>query len=127
MPDHRVIPFPTGRAGARGDSDTAALNDIHAILCRPGGWDPDTLDDVALVLARCGRPVADVRDIDATAGHTPAGLPQARVDAGGTSIEVYQDHSGGLAVTITATPADETGLTVSLNGRPLHAATGSTP
>jgi hypothetical protein len=125
--DHTVIPFPTRRAGAAGYSDTAALNDIHAILCRRGGGDPATVGDLARVVARGGRPVVDVRDIDATVEHTPAGLPQARVDAGGTSIEVYQDHSGGLAVTITATPADETGLTVTLNGRPLHAAAGSTP
>ena len=124
MPDHTVIRFPDGRATAPGYTDTAALNDIHAIVCRPGGWTPDTLDDVAQVLARCGRPVIDVRDIDAATGLTPAGLPQARIDAGGTHVEVYQDQSGGLAVAITATAADEAGLTVTLNGRPLHPATG---
>jgi hypothetical protein len=126
MPDHKVIPFPAGRGGGPGYSDTAAINDIHAIMCRHGGWNPDTLDDVALVLARCGRPVVDVRDIDATVEHPPAGLPRARVDAGGTSIEVYQDQSGGLAVAI-ATAADEAALTVRLNDHQLHPATGRHP
>jgi hypothetical protein len=43
MPDHRVIRFPAGRVASPVYSDTAALNDIHAILCRGGGWDPATL------------------------------------------------------------------------------------
>jgi hypothetical protein len=128
MPDHRVIPFPARPDAAAGYTDTAALNDIHAIMCRrPGGADPATFDDVAQVLARCGRPVMAVRDIDATAGHTSAGLPHARVDAGGTSIEVYQDQSGALVVAIAATAADEAGLTVRLNERLLHPAAGHQP
>jgi hypothetical protein len=127
MPDHRVIRFPARRAAAPGYSDTAALNDIHAILCRRGGSDPGTLEDVALVLARCGRPVVAVRDIEAAVEETPAGLPQARVDAGGTSVEVYQDQSGGLVVAIAATAADEATLTVTLNGRRLHPTIRSQP
>ncbi len=127
MPDHTVIRFPNGRADAPGFTDTAALNDIHAIMCRRGGWSADTAADIAEVLARAGRPVIDIRDIDAVAGQTPAGLPQARIDAGGTAVEVYQDHTGALVVAITATPADEDGLTVTLNGQPLHPAPGSTP
>ncbi len=127
MPDRKVIRFPATRAGAGDYSDTAALNDIHAILCRHSGPDPAMLEDVALVLARCGRPVVEVRDIEAAVEQTPAGLPQARVAAGGTSVEVYQDRSGGLVVAITAIPADEAGLAVVLNGRPLHPVTGSQP
>jgi hypothetical protein len=128
MSDHRVIRFPARGGAAAGYTDTAALNDIHAIMCRrPGGVDPATFDDVAQVLARCGRPVMALRDIDATAGHTPAGLPHARVDAGGTTIEVYQDQSGGLVVAITATAADEAGLTVRLNDRQLHPTAGHQP
>ncbi len=123
MADHTVIRFPAARAAAVAYTDTAALNDIHAILCRPGGWDPGTLDDVALVLARSGRLVVDVRDIDAAVETTAAGLPEARVDAGGTKVAVYQDQSGGLAVAITATAADEAQLTVTLNQRQLHPAT----
>ncbi len=95
MPDHRVIRFPTGRATTPGYTDAAALNDIHAILCCHGGWNPEMLEDVAQVLARCGRPVMAIRDIEAAIQQTAAGLPQARVDADGTKVEVYQDQSGG--------------------------------
>lgn len=127
MPDHRVIRFPTGRAAAPGYTDTAALNDIHAILCRRSGWNPAMLEDVAQVLARRGRPVIAVRDIEAAVEQTPAGLPQARVDAGGTNVEVYQDQSGGLAIAIAATASDEADLTVTLNDRQLHPANGRRP
>ncbi len=124
MPDHRVIRFPAGRAAAPVYSDTAALNDIHAILCRRGGWDPATLEDIAQILMRCGRPVVAVRDIEAAVEETPAGLPQARVDAGGTNIEVYQDQSGGLVVAVAATAPDEAALTITLNDRQLNPAPG---
>jgi hypothetical protein len=127
MPDHTVIRFPAGRTTAPGYTDTAALNDIHAILCCHSGWSPGTLEEVAEVLARCGRPVMAVRDIEAAAGQTPAGLPQARVDAGGTEAEVYQDQSGGLVVAITATGADEASLLVTLNEHQLHPAAGRQP
>ncbi len=123
MADHTVIRFPAARTAAAAYTDTAALNDIHAILCRPGGRDPGALDDVALVLARSGRLVVDVRDIDAAVETTAAGLPEARVDAGGTKVAVYQDQSGDLAVAITATAADEAQLTVTLNQRQLHPST----
>src|SRR6266536_5428727 len=53
---------------------------------------------------------------------TAAGLPQARVDADGTKVEVYQDQSGGLVVAIAATASDEASLTVTLNDRQLHPA-----
>src|SRR6266487_2966390 len=103
MSDHTVIRFPNDKAPPPGYSDTAALNDIHAILCRPGGPDPSALDDIALVLARCGRPLIDVVDIQADVTETPTGLPEARVHAAAT------------------TPA-ETDLTVTLNRRQLHPA-----
>lgn len=127
MPDNSVIRFPARRAATPGYTDTAALNDIHAILCRRGGWDPDTLEDVAQVLARCGRPVVPIRDIEATVEQTPAGLPQARVNADGTTVEVYQDRSGGLVVAITASPGDEAALTITLNDRQLHPVAGRRP
>jgi len=37
--DHTVIRFPPARTAGGGYTDTAALNDIYAILCRPGGPD----------------------------------------------------------------------------------------
>lgn len=122
MPDGTVTPLRARAPSAY--SDTAALNDIHAILCRRREWDPATLEDVAQVLARCGRPVVAVRDIEAAVEQTSAGLPQARVDADGTNVEVYQDQSGGLVVAIAATAHDEAELVVSLNDRQLHPATG---
>jgi hypothetical protein len=127
MPDHKLIRFPARRDMALGYNDTAALNDIHAILCRHPEWDPGTLRDVAQVLARCGRPVVAIRDIEAAVEQTPAGLPQARVDADGTTVEVYQDQSGGLVVAITATTADAAALTVTLNDRQLHPVTRRRP
>jgi hypothetical protein len=128
MSDHTVVRFPPGRAAPPGYTDTAALNDIHAIVCsRRDTPDASVVADVADVLARAGRPVIEVRDIHAAVADTPAGLPEARVDAGTTSVRVYQDHTGGLAVVIAATAADETGLTVTLNRRQLHPAPSLSP
>jgi hypothetical protein len=122
MSDHTIAHFPPGRTGPPGYTDTAALNDIHAIICRRGGPAPSTVEDIAAVLARTGRPVVEVRDIEASVAETPAGLPEARVDAGTTSVRVYQNTSGGLVVAVAATAADETALTVTLNRRQLHPA-----
>jgi hypothetical protein len=122
MSDHTIVHFPPGRAGPPGYPDTAALNDIHAIMCRPGGPAPAVLDDIALVLARAGRPIIEVRDIQACVAETPGGVPEARVDADATSVRVYQDISGGLVVAVAATAADEAALTITLNRRQLHPA-----
>lgn len=127
MPDNRVIRFPARPVATPGYTDTAALNDIRAILCRRGGWDPDTLQDVAQILARSGRPVVPIRDIEAAVEQTPAGLPVARVNADGTTVEVYQDRSGGLVVEIVASAPDEAALTITLNDRQLHPVTGRRP
>jgi len=110
-------------AGPPGYADTAALNDIHAIICRSGGPHPCALDDIGEVLARTGRPVIEIRDIQASVAETPAGRPEARIDAGTTSVRIYQDHTGGLAVVIAATAAHEAHLTVALNRRSLHPCT----
>jgi len=72
------------------------------------------------VLARCGRPLIEVRDIHAVVAETPTGLPEARIDVGPTNLAVHRDSTGGLVVTITATTPDEADLTVTLNGRRLH-------
>ncbi len=123
MSDHTVVHFPPGRAAPPGYTDTAALNDIHAIMCRPGGPATGAFDDIGQVLARAGRPIIEVRDIQACVAETPAGLPEARIDAGTTSVRVYQNQDGGVAVLIAATAADEAALTVTLNRRQLHPAT----
>jgi hypothetical protein len=123
MSDHTVVRFPPGRAAPPGYTDTAALNDIHAIVCsRRDTPDASVVADVADVLARAGRPIMEVRDIQAAVADTPAGLPEARVDAGTTSVRVYQDHTGGLAVAIATTAADEATLTITLNRQQLHPA-----
>ena len=54
-------------------------------------------------------------------------VPEARVDAGTTSVRVYQDQTGGLAVVIAATAADEAHLTLTLNRTQLHTATARPP
>ena len=61
MPDATVIPLRARAPSAY--SDTAALNDIHTLLTvsEPGGA---TLADIAQILARTGRPMTRVRDIE---------------------------------------------------------------
>src|SRR5215472_5283957 len=90
-------------------TDTAALNDIQALLTTTRrGSDRDLAGDIAAVLARTGRPVVRGRDIDTTVTESPAGWPIARVEAEDTTVVVRQDPSGpGLRVEITTrTPAE---------------------
>jgi len=110
---------PNGRPGY---TDTAALNDIHALLTTSRDTGQELLGDVAAILARTGRPLVACRDIDATTTQTPTGWPVARVDAGDTTVTVRQDPaSEGLLVEITTrTRAERDQLTVTLDGRRLH-------
>ncbi len=104
-------------------SDTAALNDIHVLLT---ATDPgqETLADIAAILARTGRPLIPVRDIETTTTETALGWPVACVDAGDTAVYVRQAPAGtGLAVEIcTKTDTEHASLAVTLDGRPLHPA-----
>src|ERR1019366_4119516 len=60
MPDATVTPLrPRAPSGY---TDTAALNDIHALLTTGDPGDA-ALTDIALVLARTGRPMTAARDI----------------------------------------------------------------
>jgi hypothetical protein len=43
----------------------AALNTIHALMCVPFDWSPNTLDDVALVLGRLGYTWPTEEQVDA--------------------------------------------------------------
>ena len=107
----------------RAYTDTAALNDIQALLTTTRrGSDRDLAGDIAAVLARTGRPVVRGRDIDTTVTESPAGWPIARVEAEDTTVVVRQDPSGpGLRVEITTrTPAEHEQLAVTLDGRCLH-------
>ena len=103
-------------------TDTAAVNDIHALLTSTGDDLTGRLADVAAIVARTGRPMVRGRDIDVKVSESPVGWPVARVDADDTTVIVRQDPSGsGLLVEITTrTPAERDGLTVSVDGCRLH-------
>lgn len=88
MPDSTVIPLRPRVAAAY--TDTPALNDIHALLTttEPG---QSTLADIALILARTGRPMTRARDIEVSTIETALGWPVALVKAGDTNVYVRQD------------------------------------
>lgn len=104
-------------------TDTAALNDIHALLTatEPGSA---ALADIAQILTRTGRPMTRVRDIEVTTTETALGWPVACIDAGDTSVYIRQAPSGtGLLIEIcTKTLAEFQTLAVTLDGQPLHPA-----
>src|ERR1700683_2793644 len=88
-----------------GYSDTAALNDLHALLTTATGQTPaeELLADIGLILARAGRPLIPVRDIEITITDTPHGQPVAVTVSAGTTVTVRQESYGsGLHVAIAA-------------------------
>jgi hypothetical protein len=105
-----------------GYDDTAALNDIHALLTTTGGDGRSLLGDIAEVVARSGRPMVRARDIEVTTTETRIGWPVAQVDAEDTTVTVRQDPAGsGLLIEITTATARELRqLTVTLNSADLH-------
>lgn len=119
MPDRTVTPLrPRAPSGY---TDSAALNDIHALLTTGDPGD-STLADIAQILARTGRPMVRARDIAASTTETALGWPVACVDAGDTCVFVHQGTAGaGLVIEIcTKTDAEQAALAVTLDGRPLH-------
>ena len=104
-------------------TDTAALNDIHALLTasQPGHG---ALADIAQILARTGRAMVPIRDIEITTIETALGWPVACTDAGDTTVYVRQATDGtGLLVEIcTKTATEHDALTVTLDGASLHPA-----
>jgi hypothetical protein len=104
-------------------SDTAALNDIHLLLT---GTDPgeETLADIAAIVARTGRALVPVRDIETSSTETVLGWPVACIDGDQTTVFVRQAIGGtGLVVEIcTKTDTEQASLAVTLDGRPLHPA-----
>ncbi len=115
MPDGTVTPLRPRAATSY--TDTAALNDIHALLTatEPG---QAALKDIALILARTGRPMTKARDIAVSMIETALGWPVALTDAGDTNVYVRQDPAGeGLLIEIcTETDAEASALTVTLDG-----------
>ena len=87
MPDRSVTPLrPRAPSGY---TDHAALNDIHALLTSqdPAGA---ALTDIALILARTGRPMVAARDIEVTTTETVLGWPVACVQSGDASVVIGQ-------------------------------------
>ena len=121
MSDQVVVPLrPRTRPGY---TDTAALNDIHTLLTTSEPGDA-ALADIAQILARTGRPVVAVRDIEVTTLETALGWPVAFTLADDASVFVRQAPTGaGLLVEIcTKTAAEHGALTVTLDGHTLHPA-----
>ena len=102
-------------------TDTAAVNDIHVLLTVTDPGD-STLDEIAEILARTGRPLIAARGIGASTTETALGWPVACVDAGDTSIFVRQAPAGtGLVIEIcTKTDTEHAALAVTLDGHSLH-------
>lgn len=119
MPD-RTVTHLRPRAAPR-YTDTAALNDIHALLTTQDPGEA-TLADIAQILARTGRAMVRARDIETATTENALGWPVACVDAGDTSVFVRQASGGaGLLVEIcTKNVAEHDDLTVTLDGRTLH-------
>lgn len=116
-----VTPLRPRAAGAY--TDTEALSDIHALLTATSPGDA-TLGDIAQILARTGRPLVAVRDIEVTVTETALGWPVACAQAGDTSVFVRQAPAGtGLLVEICAkTDGERDDLTVTVDGRTVHPA-----
>lgn len=121
MHDRTVTPLRL--CTASGYSDTAALNDIHALLTSTDPGDA-ALADIAQILARTGRPMVAVRDIEVSTTETALGWPVACVQAGDTCAFVRQAPAGpGLLIEIcTKSAAEQDALTVTLDGRTVHPA-----
>jgi hypothetical protein len=120
MPSHTVTPLRPRADGAY--SDTDAVNDIQVILTRlrPGG--EAVMAELADILARTGRPLVPVRDIEISSTETAHGWPVACTQAGDASVFVRQQPTGpGLLVEITTkTAAEAAALTVTLDGVTIH-------
>jgi hypothetical protein len=76
MPDPKVTSL---RPRAAGYSDTAALDDVHAIMTAADGR--DALADIGQVLTLAGRPLVAVRVIEVSTRHTALGWPVAQARA----------------------------------------------
>lgn len=121
MTGHAVVSLPL--RAQPGYSDTAALNDIHALLTTTDPGDA-ALADIAAIVSRTGRPMVAVRDIEITTIETALGWPVACAQAGDTSVYIRQAPAGsGLLVEIcTKSATEHDALTVILDGHTLHPA-----
>ena len=105
---------------AAGYTETAALNDICALLTTSRDAPAGQLFDIGLILARAGRSLIPLRDLDITIADTPRGRPVARAVSAGTTVTIRQEPAGpGLLVEITTAPAGDA-VAVTLDGRCVH-------
>ena len=122
MSDQVVVPLrPRTRPGY---TDTAALNDIHALLTTTDPGDA-TLADIAVILSRTGFFMFDSGYIEINTTETALGWPVACCEAGDTSVFIRQAPTGpGLLIEICTKSADEhDALRVVLDGHTLHPTT----
>jgi hypothetical protein len=128
MPVRDVTPLRPRAPSAY--TDTHALNDIHALVTAGDPGD-GALADIAQILARTGRPMTPVRDIEISVTETALGWPVACAQAGDASVFIRQAPAGpGLLIEIYAkTDAERDGLAVTLDGCALQLAcpSGSEP
>jgi hypothetical protein len=121
MHDSTVTPLrPRAPSGY---CDTAALNDIHALLTTTDPGD-GALADIAQIVVRTGRPMAAVRDIEVSTTETALGWPVGCVQSGDTSVFIRQVPGGlGLLIEVcTRNDSEQDALTVCLDGCVLHPA-----
>ena len=99
-------------------TDTAAMNDIHAVITSRAGAATAALECIAEILVRSGRLMAPARHITATVDDDEHGLPVARIDGDGTYVTMGQDPGGpGLRIQIRTFNDDErTALVIELDG-----------
>jgi hypothetical protein len=111
-----------------GYTDAAALNDIHALLTSTSTASAGLLSDLGLILARAGRPLIQVRDIEITIADTPNGRPVARTISAGITVTVRQEPTGpGLLIEITTRPGEAGDVTVIFDGYVLTSPHSSSP
>ncbi len=113
-------PAPIAPCPSAGYGDTAALNDIHAVLTTPSPLTAeDALQAVAGFVARTGRPMFPSRVITAVMEDDPFGMPVARIDAEGTTILITPAlNATGLLIHVTPRDqAEEDALVIDVNGK----------
>jgi hypothetical protein len=107
------------RPGTRGTyTDTAAMNNIHAMITSRTGAATAALECITEILARSGRLIVPARHIIATVDDDEHGLPVARIDGDGTYVTVHQGQAGpGLRIQIRTCNDDErAALVIELDG-----------
>jgi hypothetical protein len=121
---------PLRPASPAGFSDTAAMDDIQALLAsprRPPG--DEALEEIAEIVARTGRALVAPRDFTVDCEDDEHGLPYVAVRSEGTTVRVGQDPvSGTVRIAIrAATDAERGSLDIQVNGRRIPRSFGRPP